>query len=175
LSRLEVESGSHLLVSVMAHVTVCVRCRWASISSRLSAFRRCSTLSPPSRPIAPQPCQVESCARRFQHTSHTLGSVCQVFFWDLVSRLPHNPANGKPDRDLLIAVCGQDVLHSSCQLWNTLCCLVHSHSCPFQSAVSPAWWHSGIREADKVDYDAHHRGDCRCHRAWCLAMHKHCA
>ena len=58
-------------------------------------------------------------AKLFVSEAHTYGA-CQVLFWDLLTWLPHNPANGRPDRDLLVAVCGQEVLHSSCWRWSTV-------------------------------------------------------
>ena len=58
-------------------------------------------------------------AKLFVSDAHTYGA-CQVLFWDLLAWLPHNPADGRPDRDLLVAVCGQEVLHSSCWRWSTV-------------------------------------------------------
>ena len=44
-----------------------------------------------------------------------------------------------------------------------------------QSGVAPASLHSGIRAPDQVHHHACRRPDCRHHRVWCTAMHKHCA
>ena len=69
--------------------------------------------------LASQKVFANSCVHCTEASHNTLRIVCQVFFWDLIRWLPHDPLTGKPDQDQLVSVCGQSVLHLSCCCWST--------------------------------------------------------